>query len=78
VLSGKLSPTAAFMSGKLKLEGDLGKAMALDKLMGKIHSKGYHTLTTRSSFDNGVNGNSAFFSIGYGSLNFCLECYRLF
>lgn len=29
ILSGELNPTAAFMSGKLKLDGDMGTAMKL-------------------------------------------------
>ncbi len=29
ILSGSLNPTAAFMSGKLKLDGDMGMAMKL-------------------------------------------------
>lgn len=30
---GKLNPTAAFMSGKLKLKGDMGMAMKLQSLI---------------------------------------------
>ena len=41
--SGKLNPTTAFMSGKLKMEGNLGKALALEKVMKKMNSRGYHT-----------------------------------
>ncbi len=33
LISGKLDPIAAFMTGKLKVEGDLGKAMKLKELM---------------------------------------------
>jgi putative sterol carrier protein len=29
ILSGALNPTSAFMSGKLKLDGDMGTAMKL-------------------------------------------------
>lgn len=36
---GKLSATSAFMSGKLKISGDLQKAMKLEKLMGSLKSK---------------------------------------
>lgn len=36
---GKLKPTAAFMSGKLKISGNLQKAMKLEKLMGQLKSK---------------------------------------
>ncbi len=32
------------MSGKMKLKGDMGKAMKLEKLMGKMHTRGYHTM----------------------------------
>jgi len=39
LFQGKLSPTSAYMSGKLKLKGDITKAMALDRLMGKLKSK---------------------------------------
>ena len=39
MFEGKLKPTAAFMSGKLKIQGDLGKAMKLEKLMGQMQSK---------------------------------------
>ena len=34
LLSGDKSPTMAFMSGKLKLEGDMGLAMRLDSILG--------------------------------------------
>jgi len=39
VFSGKMSPTNAYMSGKLKMKGDITKAMILDKLMGKLKTK---------------------------------------
>ena len=51
VTAGKLKPASAFMSGKLKLQGDMGKAMKLDKLMSKMGKGGgsgaraYHTIT---------------------------------
>merc|ERR1719341_2949448 len=32
MFAGKLKPTAAFMTGKLKIEGNMGKAMKLEKL----------------------------------------------
>ena len=44
MFAGKLKPTTAFMTGKMKLEGDMGKAMKLEKLMGKMQSRGYHTM----------------------------------
>lgn len=31
--SGKLNPTAAFMSGKLKIKGDMGLAMKLQQII---------------------------------------------
>jgi putative sterol carrier protein len=33
LLSGELSPTTAFMSGKIKIEGDMSVAMALQQLL---------------------------------------------
>ncbi|CAL8089078.1 unnamed protein product [Orchesella dallaii] len=36
LFSGKLSPTSAYMMGKIKIKGDMTKAMALDKLLGKL------------------------------------------
>eukprot|EP00092_Neocalanus_flemingeri_P035049 GFUD01038137.1.p1 GENE.GFUD01038137.1~~GFUD01038137.1.p1 ORF type:complete len:447 (-),score=121.53 GFUD01038137.1:118-1458(-) len=43
MFAGKLKPTAAFMSGRLKISGNMGKAMKLEKLMGKMSTRGYHT-----------------------------------
>jgi len=39
MFSGRLKPASAFMTGKLKIKGDLKKAMALEKLMGSLKSK---------------------------------------
>uniref|UniRef100_A0A673HYL4 Hydroxysteroid dehydrogenase-like protein 2 n=1 Tax=Sinocyclocheilus rhinocerous TaxID=307959 RepID=A0A673HYL4_9TELE len=39
MFEGKLKPTMAFMSGKLKIKGDMGLAMKLDKMMGMITPK---------------------------------------
>uniref|UniRef100_A0A8C2I3A3 Hydroxysteroid dehydrogenase-like protein 2 n=1 Tax=Cyprinus carpio TaxID=7962 RepID=A0A8C2I3A3_CYPCA len=39
MFEGKLKPTVAFMSGKLKIKGDMGLAMKLDKMMGMIKPK---------------------------------------
>lgn len=39
MFQGKLKATAAFMTGKLKIKGDMGKAMKLEKLMGSLQSK---------------------------------------
>ena len=33
LLAGELSPTAAFMQGKMKIDGDMSVAMALSQLM---------------------------------------------
>lgn len=32
------------MTGKLKIEGNMGKAMKLEKLMGQMQKRGYHTV----------------------------------
>jgi Putative sterol carrier protein len=37
--AGKLKPTGAFMTGKLKISGNMQKAMKLEKLMGMLKSK---------------------------------------
>ena len=34
MLSGELAPATAFMSGKLKVEGDMGVAMKLQSMLG--------------------------------------------
>ncbi|ESP05632.1 hypothetical protein LOTGIDRAFT_205585 [Lottia gigantea] len=39
MFSGNLNPTMAFMSGKLKIKGDMTLAMKLEKLMKKMNSK---------------------------------------
>jgi len=39
MFTGKLKPTSAFMSGKLKLKGDMALAMKLEKLMSQMKSK---------------------------------------
>ncbi|XP_055524677.1 hydroxysteroid dehydrogenase-like protein 2 isoform X2 [Wyeomyia smithii] len=39
MFSGKLKPASAFMTGKLKIKGDLQKAMKLEKLMGGLKAK---------------------------------------
>lgn len=38
MFAGQLKPTSAFMMGKLKIKGDMGLAMKLEKLMGKMRS----------------------------------------
>ena len=39
MFTGKLKPTAAFMQGKLKIKGDMMKAMKLESLMNNMKSK---------------------------------------
>ena len=34
---GNLKPTLAFMSGKLRIKGDMALAIKLEKLMGRIN-----------------------------------------
>lgn len=34
MISGELNPTTAFMTGKIKIEGDMSVAMALSQLIG--------------------------------------------
>jgi hypothetical protein len=57
MFAGKLKPTNAFMTGKLKLAGDMGKAMALEKMMKKMNTRGYHTSSVR--YSSGGNGGVA-------------------
>jgi len=38
MFAGNLKPTTAFMMGKLKIKGDMGLAMKLEKLMGKMRA----------------------------------------
>ncbi|XP_069818268.1 hydroxysteroid dehydrogenase-like protein 2 [Dendropsophus ebraccatus] len=39
MFTGKMKPTMAFMSGKLKIKGNMGLAMKLEALMGRMNSK---------------------------------------
>ncbi|KAK7120209.1 hypothetical protein R3I94_020273 [Phoxinus phoxinus] len=39
MFGGKLKPTMAFMSGKLKIKGDMGLAIKLEKMMAMMKSK---------------------------------------
>jgi len=65
MFTGKLKPTTAFMTGKLKLQGDMGKAMKLEKLMGKMQARSFHTMPNhqraydqmfkRQNFSNGFH-----------------------
>ncbi len=36
MFQGQLNPTTAFMTGKMKISGDFGKATKLEKLMGQV------------------------------------------
>ncbi len=46
---GKIKPTTAFMTGKLKIAGNMGKAMALEKMMAKMQKgRSYHTSTNNN------------------------------
>merc|ERR1712038_1327639 len=47
MFSGQLKPAQAFMSGKLKISANMGKAMKLEKLMGQLQKRGYHTMSSR-------------------------------
>lgn len=39
MLSGQLKPANAFLSGKLKIHGDMRKAMKMEKLMSALKNK---------------------------------------
>lgn len=39
MFTGKLKPTSAFMSGKLKISGDMGKSLKLENLLISLKSK---------------------------------------
>ncbi|KAK5640975.1 hypothetical protein RI129_009522 [Pyrocoelia pectoralis] len=39
MFSGKMKPATAFMTGKLKISGNMQKALKLDKLMGSLKTK---------------------------------------
>lgn len=39
MFTGKIKPATAFMMGKLKINGNMQKALKLDKLMGSLKSK---------------------------------------
>jgi len=39
MFTGKMSPTSAFMSGRLKVKGDLGLAMKLEKILKSLQAK---------------------------------------
>jgi len=64
MFEGKLNPTTAFMSGKLKMEGNLGKALALEKVMKKMNQRGYHTSARLANFNNGTVGRRQYSTDG--------------
>jgi putative sterol carrier protein len=39
MVNGSLKPTTAFMTGRLKIKGDMGLAMKLEKIMLSLKSK---------------------------------------
>ncbi|NP_001083285.1 hydroxysteroid dehydrogenase-like protein 2 isoform X1 [Xenopus laevis] len=39
MFAGKMKPTMAFMSGKLKIKGDMGLALKLEKILGQMNAK---------------------------------------
>uniref|UniRef100_A0A7D9NLJ1 Hydroxysteroid dehydrogenase-like protein 2 n=1 Tax=Xenopus tropicalis TaxID=8364 RepID=A0A7D9NLJ1_XENTR len=39
MFTGKMKPTMAFMSGKLKIKGDMGLALKLEKILGQMNAK---------------------------------------
>lgn len=39
MFSGKMKPTAAYMTGKLKIKGDVSKALKLDKVLALVKAK---------------------------------------
>jgi len=39
MFAGRVSPTSAFMSGRLKVKGDLGLAMKLEKIVKSLQAK---------------------------------------
>ena len=61
MFAGKLNPTSAFMSGKLKIKGDLPLAMKLEKLMKKMmaantpSSPGAGPMTTFTKIHDALN-----------------------
>ena len=51
MIVGELAPATAFMTGKLKLSGDLSKALALETVLRSAREeamkKGFHTSATQ-------------------------------
>jgi plasmid replication initiation protein len=61
MFSGQLKPTTAFMTGKLKIEGNMGKAMSLEKLMGKMQKRTFAT-SIQGRTDAGKKQRFSYFS----------------
>jgi hypothetical protein len=61
MFSGQLKPTTAFMTGKLKIEGNMGKAMSLEKLMGKMQKRTFAT-SIQGRTDAGKKHRFSYFS----------------
>jgi len=70
MFAGKLKPTAAFMSGRLKISGNMGKAMKLEKLMGKMQTRGYSTQATLDRLRFAQTPHSIFRSFSDSSPNY--------
>jgi len=55
MFSGKLKPATAFMSGRLKISGNMGKAMKLEKLMGKMQTRSFHSQSNILGKNGGIS-----------------------
>lgn len=69
MFEGELNPTKAFMSGKLKIGGNLSKAMALEKVMKNMSARGYHTLP-RQRFSYTLGRNHDWMNLQYHNIVF--------
>ena len=50
LFSGQIESMTAFATQKLKLRGDITKALKLDKILAKIRGSGYFILPQKSKF----------------------------
>ena len=50
IFSGRIKAIEAFVTGKLKLRGDITKALKLSKILGQIRATGYFILPEDSKF----------------------------
>ena len=50
LFSGQLRTTTAFISGRMKISGNLGKATRLEKLLAKLQSQNPHKMQSEASF----------------------------